>query len=135
MGAFNEKCAQRGYSVTAVYLEFYKRYGYPSHITTFRRAVKDKPNKSRREEMITETAEKMLAKLPDLKTGSFAKRARAKGFSVREVWERYNATREPHYTLGSFKVALSHPMCASERRILAESEKCLDELVNMRNNP
>lgn len=132
MGTFNEKCAQKGYSVTQIFLAYRKRYGYPTHITTFRKAVKDNPEKSPREEMMTANALSLLEKLPNRmkRTSSFAQKARARGFNVREVWEHYNATREPKYTLGSFRVALVHPTSRNERRLLKEAETCLDEMAN-----
>ena len=132
VGTFNDKCARKGYSVTRIFLEFRKRYGYPTHITSFRKAVKDNPEKSEREEALTVDALRLLERLPDLmkKNVSFAQKARARGFNERQVWEHYNATRDPKYTLGSFRVALVHPTSKSERRLLSEAEKCLDEMAN-----
>ena len=137
MGTFNDKCARKGYTVVDIFLRYREIYGYPSSISRFREAVKDKPFKSKREEFITEESEKILDGLPDLiangtLAGSFAKRARARGVTVRDVWERYNATRVPKYTFESFKVGIIHPTIPSTLRLLAEADKCLDELTNQR---
>lgn len=136
--SFRLKCAQRGYTVTEVYWAFYTEYGYPSHINRFRVATSDKDNKSEREKQITADAERLLARMPNKlkKPGgdTFARRVRAKGLTLKRVWEHYQATHDKKYSLTAFIRAVERPGAPYEAALLAEAERCLIEMTTGEGN-
>lgn len=120
---------RRGYSGTHL-CRLLNQSGVKVPEARFRKALYDKPNKTAREEMLTEKTLELLESLPDLNDtrGDFARRAGEAGFTVKAVWEYYNRTREKTYGYGAFRAAVANRSAPSERRLAGEAEKCLSEM-------
>lgn len=130
MSRFLEKAADKGYSGATI-CKLLNKNGVRVHVNRFRIAVNDDPDKTEREEMILRESEKILESLPAVVSNAetFARRARERGRTLKEVWEYYTTTRPQKYAYGTFTRAVRCPATPYESKLLAEAEKCLDEMT------
>ena len=132
-----EKARKKGYTLRYVCSEVNKYLGIHAHINTFALAMKDKNNYSRREALLRETAAKIVDDLPNiaLTTDSFRLKARAAGFTLKDVWEYHSQKYEKSYAYAAFAKACQLSVSASapyERRIAQEAAECLKEMEEKR---
>lgn len=130
-----EAAKRKGYTGTYLCAAINSKLGMRMHPNVFRRAVTDKPNKSRREEWITECALDLVRELPDLSVSSdrFSVRARSSGYTVKDVWEYYAARKEAAqervYNYHTFLRSTNNPIAPYERKIADEAEGILAEMI------
>ena len=125
-----EEANRKGYSGSYL-CELVNRRGIKCHINTFRQAVKDRADRTEGQERIYELASSILKELPcrDLNEKSFAGKAKMAGFTVKQVWERYQATHEKKYSYVSFSCALLRNTSPFEVELMHEAQKCLEDLI------
>lgn len=128
-----EEANRKGYSGSYL-CDLVNRRGIKCHINTFRQATRDRTDRTEYQERICELALKILDELPvrDLNEMSFAGKARMAGFTVKQVWERYQATHEKKYRYDSFSIALLRNQSPFEVELMQEAKKCLEEMISER---
>lgn len=125
-----DEANRKGYSGILI-CDLLNRRGVKVQISRFRKAVVDKPNKTAREQMITDEAFAIVKALPDFgdNTENFASRAKKSGLTVRAVWEYYNRTHDKQYAYCTFSAAVSRKESPFERKLAEEAERCLAEMT------
>lgn len=126
-----DEARKKGYSVVEICGMFNKANGTRVHQNVFAIAVSDLPSKSRRQEWITNESWDIVKSLPERpdRADRFVWKAREAGFTVRQIWEHYCATREKPYAYTVFTRSLNHPAAPFEIKLRQEAEECLKELM------
>lgn len=127
---FTLECRSKGYTATQI-CRMLNRRGVSVGINEFREAVKDKKNKSPREELVTKEARKILRELPELSTCGNGLMARASqhGFNITDVWKCHQASGIHPVTKGVFYNAIKDQRKPFQKRLCEEAERTLDEMI------
>ena len=131
--AIIEEARKKGYSLRFICTETNKYLGIHAHVNTFALAMKNKNHYSQREELLRETAAKIVEDLPNIALAgdNFRLKARAAGFTLKDVWEYHSKKYEKTYAYAAFAKACQLSVSASapyERRIAQEAAECLKEM-------
>lgn len=128
-----EEANRKGYSGSELCM-LVNQAGLKCHINTFRTAVRDGIDRTKRQEAIYDLASSILKDLPvrDPDANDFTARAKQAGFTLKEVWQYYQETREQKYVYGAFVAALKRRTTPFEIVLSHEAEKCLAEMITAR---
>lgn len=127
---FTEACRQKGYSGSQICRTLNRR-GVAIGMRAFREAVKDKPNKTPREMLVSEEAWKILREFPPFedRSGDLARRAREHEISVSELWRVHQASGGHVCNKSTFYSALTSPKMPYQKDIYGEAERLLDKMI------
>ena len=127
---FTERATDRGYTLKQI-CTLMNRRGVRVKYNALHEALKDKPNKTDREQFWAETAAEVLKSLPDLSSGDneLLDRMRENNISISDLWRYHNRTRSRTYCYRTFWQAVRQPIERYEIRVRKEAEICLDEMI------
>ena len=127
---FTERATDRGYTLRQI-CALMNRRGVRVKYNALYEALRNKPNKTDREQFWAETAADVLKSLPDLSSGAneLLDRMRENNISISELWRFHNRTRKRTYCYRTFWQAVRAPIERYEIRVRGEAEECLDELI------